>query len=143
MLNASARNCSSLPSVIGKFLTTEKSTVMTPGPINVLRPRLPNVPSGCGANAQGSKYSVGVPTGVPAGNPRHPKETPLVGLVLAPARRFGRSAKLAPDNLFCDRLAEFSTVNGTPPAKVPMLPTLQPCTSCLATPCKLRPNGKG
>src|SRR5258708_1435848 len=96
--------------------------VITPGPIKVLRPRLPNVPSACGEKAQGSKYSDGVPTGVPAANPGHPKETPLVGLVRAPVTRFGRSAKLAPDNLFCERFAEFSTVNGTPPTKLPMLP---------------------
>src|SRR5205807_8643422 len=134
MLNDSARNSRFTLSRIGKFLLTEKSTSAMPGPIRVLRPRLPNVPRVCGVKAHGSKYRVGVPTGVPCGMPVHPRETPLVGLLLAPGARFGRSAKLAPDNLFCERLAEFSTVNGTPPAKVAMLPTPQPRTICRAAP---------
>src|SRR5690348_4248668 len=101
MLKHSARNCRLIRSVIGKCLDTEKSTSAVPGPINVFRPRFPNVPNGCGTNAHGSKYRFGVPTGVPGAtlvDPYlHPRETPLVGFVLAPATRFGRSAKLAPE----------------------------------------------
>src|SRR5262245_22422970 len=98
---------------------TEKSTSATPGPMGAFRRRLTKVPSVCRKKAQGSKYNVGVPTGVPAATPVQPRDTPWVGFVLAPGTRFGRSAKLAPESLFCDRLAEFSTVNGTPLAKVP------------------------
>src|SRR3989442_235461 len=121
--------------------TTETSTSATPGPIRVFRPKLPNVPKGCGTKAHGSKYSAGVPTGVPGRTPGHPFETPLVGFVLAPETRFGRSAKLAPDSLFCERLAEFSTVNGTPLTKVAIEPTLQPCRIFAGAPCRFFPNG--
>src|SRR5437870_10616377 len=78
MLKHSARNCRFFCSVIGKRFMTEKSTEAIPGPISVFRPRLPKVPSGCGTKAHGSKYKVGVPTGVPAATPVHPRDVPLV-----------------------------------------------------------------
>src|ERR1700730_10001841 len=104
MLKHSARNWRLFSSVKWKSLITEKSTSATPGPINVFRPKLPKVPRGCGTNEHGSKYMFGVPTGVPAATPVHPRETPLVGLVLAPATRFGRSEELAPERLVCERV---------------------------------------
>jgi hypothetical protein len=43
-LNASKRNCSSLPSTMGKFFNVEKSQDRVPGPIRRLRVILPYAP---------------------------------------------------------------------------------------------------
>src|SRR5262245_53873710 len=49
-LKNSARYCRRQRSVIGMFLSTEKSTLKVPGPTNIFLPALPNVPRAAGAN---------------------------------------------------------------------------------------------
>src|SRR5581483_1231646 len=61
MLKNSARNCSFVRSVSTVVLSTEKSTVASPGPISTSRPTLPKVPFGGATNAFGLKYSFAPP----------------------------------------------------------------------------------
>src|SRR3954454_5597240 len=63
-LNISARNCRLTRSVIAVFFTAAKSTSANPGPRNVLRPRLPNVPeAGCAKAAVFRNCTYLVPSG--------------------------------------------------------------------------------
>src|SRR5216684_3905854 len=149
MLKTSVRNCSSPFSEIRKCLFTRKSIVERRGPIRVFRPKFPKVPSDWGVKAHGSNQWLGVPTGVPGAIvmaevpvPKvQPAETPDVGLLLAPVTRFGRSEKFEPVAWFWERLAESSTVNGTPVEKVPIPPICHPLISSWPTPLRLFPNG--
>src|SRR5208283_5891223 len=61
MLKNSARNCRLTRSVIAVFLSAEKSTVVSPGPVKTSRPTLPYVPFGGTSNALGLKYWLGPP----------------------------------------------------------------------------------
>ena len=50
-LNASARNCSFIRSVMTKLRETERSRYLSPGPRSMLRPALPNAPGAGMLNA--------------------------------------------------------------------------------------------
>src|SRR6185437_6621767 len=91
-LNISALNVAFTVSLKLKLFSSDKSTSASPGPMTVFLPRVPYVPASGTVNAHGSNQCLGFPTRVPAGNPAHPAETPLVGLLLAPGFRLGRSA---------------------------------------------------
>src|SRR5712692_5607034 len=67
-LNASARNCSEMPSLMLVFFAMEKSTSWNPGEVRMLRPALPN-PRLCLANAFGLIHCEGEGLGTRSGWP--------------------------------------------------------------------------
>src|SRR5258706_4180926 len=93
-LNISALNVTFALSRSLKLFSRVRSTSAVPGPMIVFRPRFPYVPASGKEKAQGSNQLLGVPNGLPAGKPEHPAEVPLVGLLLRPGIKFGRSATL-------------------------------------------------
>ena len=55
-LNTSHRNSRLIPSRIRKALNADMSTFAYPGPVRMLRPAVPNVPSAGNAKREVSKY---------------------------------------------------------------------------------------
>src|SRR3990172_602075 len=60
-LNISHRNSILWLSVTVKSFNTARSAVITLGPCNVFRPRLPRNPAGCNSKALTSNHSLGLP----------------------------------------------------------------------------------
>src|SRR5579863_7644990 len=123
MLNPSARNWTLALSVTGKFLNREKSMLMLPGPVNVLRPTFPNWPDAGFVKAAGLNHSWG---------PRPPGgiwETPGIALGRALPPVFEKSVLAV-------------IVYGVPVVKESMPMICQPSAISFAAPLRLRPNGK-
>src|SRR3989442_105267 len=97
-LNASTLTCTLRFAGSANALISDKSELTSPGPVSVLRPRLPRVPAAGSANALMSQYRSG---------------PPRIGLLENPGFRSGRSfiEKLVVFR-FPDRLKPRRTVNG-------------------------------
>src|SRR6266487_2104605 len=126
-LNASSRTCSVRADGNANALMSDRSELISPGPVRVLRPRLPRVPAAGSANALMSQYRSGPPS---------------TGLLEKPGFRSGRSFIEKPVVFkFPDRLNPSRTVNGCPLCSAVTLFNCQPFNRAAATPVSDPPAG--
>src|SRR5262245_8420807 len=119
-LNASRRTCSVFEDGNANDLMRDRSTLIRPGPVSVLRPRFPRVPAAGSANALISQYRSGPPS---------------TGLLEKPGFKSGRSFIEKPVVFrFPERLKPRRTVNGWPVWNVVTLFSCHPLSNLAATP---------
>src|SRR5262245_56924196 len=118
----SLRNASVCPSCGRNVFTMDMFTLTRFGPISVLRPRLPYVPTGGNSNAVGSYQR---------------STLPMIGLFDAPARRFGRSGKSEFPSF--DRLNPSCALHGVPECADTIILVSQPRARIPAAPVSESP----
>ena len=117
-LKTSPRNCSALVSLSLNVFTTEASIITRPGPLKVLRPRLPCVFTGGSANAAMFRYFAG---------------SPRIGLTPVTASGLSFAEKLVVLRL-PEPLKPRRIVNGGPEAIAAMLFNCQPLSTTAFAP---------
>src|SRR5579872_7413403 len=117
---------------------------LVPGPSIVSFPTVEasvKTPAGGNENAHGSNQRLGVWSGCPAGMPAQPAVTPLVGLLLKPGFRFGRSGVVV--SPFADWLNPVRTLYGSPEPYCQIPLTVHPPASIFsACPFRCLSNGR-